>query len=311
MPTWSAIRCTSDRMWLEKITVRCPRIAATRLSISARPAGSSAEVGSSSISNSGSPTRAQASPSRWTIPRENPPTRRPAASARPAAASAAATAWLPAPGATSDLARSVTSRGGQPAVELGHVRADRDLAARDAQADRAAVGPPGRRQQRQQCRLARTVRPDEPVDRTARHHQVDVEQPGPAVIPGEPARGHDRVGAGGEPHARRTGGHRRGPRHGRARVHRRARRHRSPLRRRHLTVMAPVTPGEQVDQRTERSADEQDDERPDPLGHVAHGLGPGQVDQAVGVECDDQHEQRHQREQQAGRRFAGGTSRGR
>jgi hypothetical protein len=34
------------------------------------------EVGSSRISSRGSPTRAQASPSRWVMPRENPPTRR-------------------------------------------------------------------------------------------------------------------------------------------------------------------------------------------------------------------------------------------
>ena len=43
------------------------------------------------------------------MPRENPPTRRPAESARPAAVSAASTAPLPVPGATSDLDRSTAS----------------------------------------------------------------------------------------------------------------------------------------------------------------------------------------------------------
>jgi hypothetical protein len=43
------------------------------------------------------------------MPRENPPTRRPAESARPAVRNAASTAWPSVAGATSDLARSTTS----------------------------------------------------------------------------------------------------------------------------------------------------------------------------------------------------------
>jgi hypothetical protein len=76
-------------------------------------------------------------------------------------------------------------------------------------------------------------------------------------------------------------------------------------------IMAAVTAGEQIDERTDRGADEQDDDRPDPFGHVAHGLGPGQVDQAVDVEGDDQHEQWHHGESQAGRQLAGADGRGR
>jgi hypothetical protein len=56
---------------------------------------------------------------------------------------------------------------------------------------------------------------------------------------------------------------------------------------------------------TDRGADEQDDDRPDDLGRVAHRLGASQVDQAVHVERGDQHQQRHQREQQAGGQLAG------
>jgi hypothetical protein len=76
-------------------------------------------------------------------------------------------------------------------------------------------------------------------------------------------------------------------------------------------IPAAVTADEQIDQRADRRADEQDDEHPDPLGHVAHGLGPGQVDQAVGVEGEDQHEQRHHRGQQIGRQLPGAAGRGR
>ena len=108
--TWSATRCTSARMWLEKMTVQRFRRLATSESTSARPAGSRAEVGSSRISSRGSPTRAQASPSRWVMPLENPPTRLPAQSPRPAVRSAASTAASSRPAAAKDRARSTTSK---------------------------------------------------------------------------------------------------------------------------------------------------------------------------------------------------------
>ena len=51
--TRSQTRSTSDSMWVEKKMVVLPRNAVIRLSTSWRPIGSSAEVGSSRISNRG------------------------------------------------------------------------------------------------------------------------------------------------------------------------------------------------------------------------------------------------------------------
>jgi hypothetical protein len=106
--------------------------------------------------------------------------------------------------------------------------------------------------------------------------------------PGMPVRGRFRTGAGGPAAGARDGG-------GRIVA----------------GILATVPADEQIDERTDRGADEQDDDRPDPLGHVAHGPGPGQVDQAVDVEGDDQHEQRHHGECQAGRQLARADGRGR
>ena len=62
-------------MWVEKNTVVRPRSDATISSTSRRPMGSSALVGSSSMSRLGALISACAMPSRCFIPREKPPTR--------------------------------------------------------------------------------------------------------------------------------------------------------------------------------------------------------------------------------------------
>lgn len=59
----------------------------TSLRTSARPVGSSAEVGSSRSNRRGQPTRATANPRRCCIPLEKLPTLSPALSARPTSAS--------------------------------------------------------------------------------------------------------------------------------------------------------------------------------------------------------------------------------
>ncbi len=73
--TASHTRSTSARMWVEKNTVVRPRSDATISSTSRRPMGSSALVGSSSMSRLGALISACAMPSRCFIPREKPPTR--------------------------------------------------------------------------------------------------------------------------------------------------------------------------------------------------------------------------------------------
>ena len=86
--TSSALCATSASWWLETSTVRpCVGVASRRKSRSqAMPSGSRPLAGSSSSSTCGSPRSAVARPSRWRMPREKPPTRRSAASARPTCA---------------------------------------------------------------------------------------------------------------------------------------------------------------------------------------------------------------------------------
>ena len=83
-PTRSHIASTSARRWLEMKIVVPPSASRRRSSrISRIPDGSSPFVGSSSVSSSGSPTKASAIPSRWRIPWLYCFTRLPAASVNP------------------------------------------------------------------------------------------------------------------------------------------------------------------------------------------------------------------------------------
>src|SRR5262249_12895568 len=73
--TRSQSASTSERMWLEKSTVRLPRRPRTRSRISTTCAGSSPMVGSSRIRTGGSPHSACATPTRWREPFRSVPTR--------------------------------------------------------------------------------------------------------------------------------------------------------------------------------------------------------------------------------------------
>src|SRR4029450_12502617 len=89
--TWSTVWATSARTWLETSTVR-PWSASWRSKPRSQwtPSGSRPLAGSSRISTWGSPSRAVASPRRWRMPSEKPPTRRRAAPGGPAWAGAGA-----------------------------------------------------------------------------------------------------------------------------------------------------------------------------------------------------------------------------
>ena len=90
--TWSAVRAISPIRWLETSTVR-PSAASDRSRSRTQriPSGSRPLTGSSSSSTSGSPSSAAAMPSRWPMPSENLPARRPAASASPTSPSTSST----------------------------------------------------------------------------------------------------------------------------------------------------------------------------------------------------------------------------
>src|SRR3984957_14179771 len=85
---WSAVRAISLIRWLETSTVR-PSAASARRSVLTQwmPSGSRPLIGSSKMSTAGSPSSAEAMPSRWLMPSEKPFTRRRATPSRPTRAS--------------------------------------------------------------------------------------------------------------------------------------------------------------------------------------------------------------------------------
>ncbi len=85
---WSAVFSISDIRWLETKTVRPSAASAfIRFLIHMMPSGSSPLTGSSNIRIFGSPSRAQAMPSRWPMPSEKPLDRFFATSLRPTSSS--------------------------------------------------------------------------------------------------------------------------------------------------------------------------------------------------------------------------------
>ena len=179
--TWSTVWATSASRWLETSTVR-PSSArpADRPRSQWTPSGSRPLAGSSRIRTSGSPSRAAASPRRWRMPSEKPPTRR-----RPAAASPTCSSDLV--GAAAGRARPRRrgpggGRGPAAGVEAARLQHGADLAGRVGE---LAVGPAvdgggagGRGDQAEQHaqggRLAGAVGAEEAGDRPLVDLEVEV-----------------------------------------------------------------------------------------------------------------------------------------
>ena len=81
---WSVVRAISLIRWLETSTVR-PSAASARIRVRTQwmPSGSRPFTGSSKMSTAGSPSSAEAMPSRWPMPGDKPFARRPATPSRP------------------------------------------------------------------------------------------------------------------------------------------------------------------------------------------------------------------------------------
>ena len=93
-----AVSAISLIRWEDTKTV-CPSTASalSRFLTHSTPSGSSPFTGSSKITTRGSPSSAAAMPSRWPIPREKPPTRLAATSARPTRSITSSTRRRPMP----------------------------------------------------------------------------------------------------------------------------------------------------------------------------------------------------------------------
>ena len=166
--TSSTVWATSLSRWLETNTVRpCAASSRSRPRSQRMPSGSSPLSGSSKISTPGSPSSAPARLSRWRMPSENPPTRRPATSASPTRPRTSSTRRRGRPVAVAMTRRCWAAL--RPGVEAVAVQGGADLADRVGQlaVGQAADGRrPGRRrgeaeQDAQRGGLAGSVRPEE------------------------------------------------------------------------------------------------------------------------------------------------------
>jgi len=180
---------------------------------------------------------------------------------------------------------------GQPAVEPRHIGAHRDRTPRHRQPDVAAIGAPHPGEDREHRRLARAIRPDQPVDGSAGYGQVDVEQTGPAVVAGESCGLHDRtVIREREVLSRSQGGGCGGvsrPRTFRA-LGQRCR-------------GLPLAAQHQINDGTERCAADHNDQRPQQFREITHSRRSDQVDQAEDHQPDDEQQHGYQGEQRAAR----------
>ena len=173
MTTTSSTVCAASlRTWLESRTV-LPLAACSRRNVRNQrmPCGSRPFRGSSRTRICGSPSKAEASPSRWRMPVEYVPTRRPAACSSPTSASTSSTRLARQPRQGRERAQMIARR----AARMGAARLDVDAehaGVRCHRRDRAAVDERtagGRAREPddhlERGRLAGAVRPEKARDR--------------------------------------------------------------------------------------------------------------------------------------------------
>ena len=186
--SWTVWAASASR-WLDTSTVRpSPARWPSRSRIQRIPSGSRPLSGSSMISTPGSPSRAAARVSRWRMPREKPPTRRRAASARPTRSStwASRRRLIPAAVAMIASARWRCGRGGSsrcpaPPRRCGRVR---QVAVADAVDGRGPAVRGGQAQQYPQGGgLAGAVGPEEAGDPARPDLEAEVADGGDGTVP--------------------------------------------------------------------------------------------------------------------------------